>query len=160
MRVCVLCVCCVCVCALAPRAGSGSSTIVTLQMNMCVCVCVCLASQGRVRQQHHCHPANECVCVYGCASARIRVCEATHWVFPPAFSAVKLRKQLSYPTQLSALKTVEWLGRYAQFRGTGPNCPGRGGGCMGTTTYIYARCSITHVMTYTGNLKAHGMQEQ
>jgi len=28
---------------------------------------------------------------------------------------------------------VEWLGRYAQFSGIGPICPGRGGGCMGTT---------------------------
>jgi hypothetical protein len=41
---------------------------------------------------------------------------------------------ISHPTQLSAPKTVEWLGRYAQFRGNGPICPGRGGGgCMGTT---------------------------
>ena len=65
---------------LAPRAGSGSSTTVTLQMNICVytcvrarvcvvcvlCVCVCLGSQGRVRQQHHCHPTNEHVCVRVC----------------------------------------------------------------------------------------------
>ena len=30
---------------------------------------------------------------------------------------------------------MEWLGRYAQLRGIGPICPGRGGGCMGTTHY-------------------------
>ena len=29
---------------------------------------------------------------------------------------------------------VEWLGRYAQFRGIGPIYPGRGGGYMGTTS--------------------------
>jgi hypothetical protein len=36
--------------------------------------------------------------------------QATHWVFPPAFFAGKLRK-ISYPKQLSAPKRVEWLGR-------------------------------------------------
>jgi hypothetical protein len=41
------------------------------------------------------------------------------------------KKKLSYPTQLSAPKTVEWLGRYAQFRGIGPICPGWGGGVHG-----------------------------
>jgi len=30
--------------------------------------------------------------------------------------------------QFSAPKTVEWLGRYAQFRGIDPICPGEGGG--------------------------------
>ena len=43
----------------------------------------------------------------------------------------QVKKKLSHPTQLSAPKTVEWLGRYAQFRGIGPICPGRGGGAWG-----------------------------
>ena len=46
--------------------------------------------------------------------------------------------KLSYPTQLTtqltAPKTVEWLGIYAQFKGIGLFA--RGGGCMGTTTHI------------------------
>ena len=54
---------------------------------------------------------------------------ATHWVFRPAFFVRK--KKLTYPTHLSAPKTVEWLGRYAQFSGIGPIYPGRRGGLHG-----------------------------
>jgi hypothetical protein len=41
------------------------------------------------------------------------------------FFCVHVKKKLSYPTHLSAPKTVEWLGRYAQFSGIGPICLGR-----------------------------------
>ena len=49
------------------------------------------------------------------------------------FLCVHVKKEISYPTHLSPPKTVEWLGRYAQFSSNGPICPGRGGGCMGST---------------------------
>jgi hypothetical protein len=32
---------------------------------------------------------------------------------------------------------VEWLGRYAQVRGIGPICPGRGGGVHGDDLDVY-----------------------
>jgi hypothetical protein len=53
------------------------------------------------------------------------------------FLCRQVKKTLSCPTQISAPKTVEWLGRYAQFRDIGPFARGEGGGCMGKTIYIY-----------------------
>jgi hypothetical protein len=59
---------------------------------------------------------------------------------PGSFRLLTLQKK-SFPTQLSAPKTVEWLGRYAQFRGIGLFARG-GGGVHG----------VDHVCTVHGNL--------
>jgi len=66
---------------------------------------------------------------------------------PGSFRLLTLQKK-SFPTQLSAPKTVEWLGRYAQFRGIGLFARGGGGGawgwpCMYSTWEPYVRFGPT-----------------
>jgi len=43
--------------------------------------------------------------------------------------------------QLSGPKMMEWLGRYAQIRGIGPICPGRGGVAWGRP-YLFIYISL------------------
>jgi len=72
-----------------------------------------------------------------CEPTVIVYCEPPTEYFGLLFlCACTCTEKISYPTQHSGPKTVEWLGRYAQFRGIGPICPGREGGCMGTTSYL------------------------